>query len=413
MSFNNFNLNPRLNAGIQHAGYDIPTPIQLQAIPPAMAGQDIIGTAQTGTGKTAAFVLPMLHRLLADDSKRKVRALIITPTRELADQIHQMIQTLGRGTGQYSTTVYGGVSEQNQIKALKRGVEIVVACPGRLLDLINQGKVQLGNVELLVLDEADRMLDMGFLPDIKRILKHLPNQRQSLMFSATFSREIEQLARTYLKNPVRVAIGISRPAKTVMHKLYPVSQHLKRELLVHLLKKTKTDSVLIFTRTKHRAKRLAQQLHRDGYNVTSLHGNRSQSQRTSAITGFKGGDFEIMVATDIAARGLDIEHISHVINFDMPDTEDAYIHRIGRTGRAAREGEAFTFVTNEDDKMVRRLEKVMNQKLERAYLNDFDYDQPAPPREPRQPRADMGRKPQGQTRNGHRQKSRDRHKARN
>jgi ATP-dependent RNA helicase RhlE len=184
-------------------------------------------------------------------------------------------------------------------------------------------------------------------------------------------------------------------------------------LLVHLLKKTKTDSVLIFTRTKHRAKRLAQQLHRDGYKVTSLHGNRSQSQRTSAITGFKGGDFEIMVATDIAARGLDIEHISHVINFDMPDTEDAYIHRIGRTGRAAREGEAFTFVTNEDDKMVRRLEKVMNQKLERAYLNDFDYDQPAPPREPRQPRADMGRKPQGQTRNGHRQKSRDRHKARN
>jgi ATP-dependent RNA helicase RhlE len=393
LTFNTFNLDARLNAGIQQAGYTSPTPIQVQAIPLAMANKDIIGTAQTGTGKTATFVLPMLHQLLNSESNRKVRALIITPTRELADQINQTIKQLSKGTRISTITVYGGVSEKGQIDNLRRGADIVVACPGRLLDLINQGKAHLGNVETLVLDEADRMLDMGFLPDIKRILKHIPNQRQTLLFSATFAPEIEKLSRQYLKNPERVAIGIVAPAHTVTHKLYPVAEHLKREFLVHLLYKTKTRSVLIFTRTKHRAKRLAEQLGKDGYKVTSLHGNRSQSQRSSAISGFKAGTFEIMVATDVASRGLDIEHISHVINYDMPDTEDAYIHRIGRTGRATREGEAFTFVTREDEPMVRRLERVMKQSLERATFEDFDYAAPPKPKQPREPRE---ARPQGQ-----------------
>ncbi len=377
MNFNQFNLDSRLNTGIHQAGFEQPTPIQASAIPLALSGNDIIGTAQTGTGKTAAFVLPILHKLLKGP-RNKTRALIITPTRELAEQIHQTILELGKGTKLRSVTVYGGVGAKPQADALRSGVEIVVACPGRLLDHMQNRVADFNSIEMLVLDEADRMLDMGFLPDVKRIMKQLPRQRQTMLFSATFPNEIEQLAAQTLNQPKRVSIGLARPAHTVSHTLYPVPQHLKKNLLLRLLEETEMDSVLIFTRTKHRAQRLAKQLNQDGYSATSLHGNRSQSQRNSALNGFKKGQFEIMVATDIAARGLDIESVSHVINFDMPDTADAYIHRIGRTGRAERNGEAFTLTTPDDRSLVQKIEKIMDEKLPEKKLPGFDYSVPKP-----------------------------------
>jgi ATP-dependent RNA helicase RhlE len=379
VSFTQFNLDSRLQAGINHLGYTTPTAIQSAAIPPALAGRDLIGTAQTGTGKTAAFVLPILHHLLSGP-QRRVRALIVTPTRELAEQIHDSIHDLARGTNIRSATIYGGVGPGPQISALRSGVEILVACPGRLLDLIEQGYVKLDDIEVLVLDEADRMFDMGFLPSVKRILKYVPARRQTMLFSATFPNEIEQLAAQSLRQPQRIAIGLSRPVQTVTHALFPVPQHLKAGLLLELLKRTDTASVLIFARTRHRAHRLSQQIARAGYRVTSLHSDRTQGQRQSALNGFKNGTYQIMVATDIAARGLDVESISHVINFDMPDTADAFIHRIGRTGRAERSGDAFTLVTPDDSDMVRALEKIMSEPLPRQTLSDFDYkaSPPAP-----------------------------------
>jgi len=377
VSFIQFNLDSRLEAGINHLGYTTPTAIQIAAIPAALAGQDLIGTAQTGTGKTAAFVLPILHRLL-NVPGRRARALIVTPTRELAEQIHDSIRDLARGTNIRSATIYGGVGPGPQISAVRSGVEILVACPGRLLDLIEQGYVKLDGIEVLVLDEADRMFDMGFLPSIKRILKLVPARRQTMLFSATFPAEIEQLAAQSLRQPKRIAIGLSRPVQTVTHALFPVPQHLKAGLLLELLKRTDTASVLIFARTRHRAHRLSQQIAHAGYRVTSLHSDRTQGQRQSALNGFKDGTYQIMVATDIAARGLDVESISHVINFDMPDTADAYIHRIGRTGRAERSGDAFTLVTPDDADMVRSLEKIMSEPLPRQTLSDFDYRAPAP-----------------------------------
>jgi ATP-dependent RNA helicase RhlE len=385
VNFNQFNLDSRLLAGIKRAGYTTPTPIQIQAIPAALNGHDLIGTAQTGTGKTAAFVLPILHTLLSGPRKRS-RALIVTPTRELAEQIHQNIRMLSVGTNLRSGTIYGGVGSAPQIKALHNGVEILVACPGRLLDLVAQRHANLSKIEILVLDEADRMFDMGFLPDVRRIIKSIPAQRQTMLFSATFPHEVEKLASESLKQPKRIAVGLSRPAHTVSHALYPVPQHLKRGLLLALLKQTDTDSVLIFTRTKHRASRLQKQIKNAGYKVTSLHSDRTQGQRQSALTGFKNGQYQIMVATDIAARGLDVDSISHVINFDMPDTADAYIHRIGRTGRAKRSGDAFTLVTPDDDDMIRKLEKIMGHKLERQTIKGFDYTASAPPRSTPAPR---------------------------
>jgi ATP-dependent RNA helicase RhlE len=304
--------------------------------------------------------------------------LIITPTRELAEQIHQTIGSLSGGTNIRSIAIYGGVGPAAQIEALHRGVEIVVACPGRLLDHIQNKHAKLGELEVLVLDEADRMLDMGFLPDIKRILRHVPVRRQTMLFSATFPKDIERLAAQTLHRPKRVAIGLARPAHTVAHTLYPVPHHLKRGLLIKLLEQTDTNSVLIFTRTKHRAQRLAKQIARTDYKVISLHGDRTQSQRRSALKGFKHGKYQIMVATDIAARGLDIDRISHVINYDMPDTADAYINRIGRTGRAKRTGEAFTLITPDDQALVQKIEEIMKQKLPRQTLPDFDYDIPKP-----------------------------------
>src|SRR5574339_37577 len=324
--------------GIKRAGYETATPIQEAAIPAAVRGRDIIGTAQTGTGKTAAFVLPILTKLL-EGQRGQPRALIVTPTRELAEQINQVIRALSMGTGLRSATIYGGVGSDRQIKALRQGVEILVACPGRLLDLIQQRHAKMNCIEILVLDEADRMFDMGFLPDVRRVIKAVPTERQTMLFSATFPAEVELLAAQSLIEPQRISMGISKPAVTVTHALYPVPQHLKSALLLQLLKQIDTDSVLVFTRTKHRADKVARQIAHAGFRATSLHGNRTQGQRERALHGFKSGHFHIMVATDIAARGLDIESITHVINYDMPDTADDYIQRIGRTGSAKRKGD--------------------------------------------------------------------------
>jgi ATP-dependent RNA helicase RhlE len=384
LNFDQFKLDPRIMRGVRAAGYAAPTPIQATAIPPALAGHDLIGTAQTGTGKTAAFVLPLLQRMI-DGPRARARALIVTPTRELAEQINDAIRALGRHTGLRSATIYGGVPMPPQERALRDGVEILVACPGRLLDHINRGTARLDKLEALVLDEADRMFDMGFLPDVRRILSHLPAQRQTLLFSATFPTEIEQLAAQALKRPQRLAVGISKPATTVSHALYPVPQHLKTGLTLALLKQTDTRSVLIFTRTRHRATRLAAQLGRAGYRVASLHSDRSQSQRQAALDGFRTGAFQVMVATDIAARGIDVATISHVINYDIPDTTDAYIHRIGRTGRAEREGDAFTLITPNDDAAVRAIERVLGQAIPRRRLDGFDYAAPAPAQQPQGP----------------------------
>jgi ATP-dependent RNA helicase RhlE len=385
LNFDQFGLDPRLMQAVRSAGYVTPTPIQAAAIPPALEGHDMIGTAQTGTGKTAAFVLPILQRLLKGPRGR-ARALIVTPTRELAEQINDTIKVLGKGTGLRSATIYGGVPMGPQERALRDGVEILVVCPGRLLDHIDQGNAKLAGLEVLVLDEADRMFDMGFLPSVRRILSHVPANRQTMLFSATFPPEIEQLAGQALRNPKRVAVGLSKPANTVSHALYPVAQHLKTGLTLRLLEQTDARSVLIFTRTKHRASRLAAQLERSGYRVAALHGNRSQNQRQAALDGFRDGTFQILVATDIAARGIDVDRISHVINYDVPDTADAYIHRIGRTGRATREGDAFTLITSEDDATVRMIERAVGKPIARHTVAGFDYAAPAPPAQPQQGR---------------------------
>ncbi len=387
MNFSSFNLDSRLHGGITRLGFTVPTPIQEKAIPAVMRGEDIIATAQTGTGKTAAFVLPILHRLLQGRG-RQVRALIVTPTRELADQIHENIRSLATGTQIRSVTIFGGVSQSPQVRALQEGAEIIVACPGRLIDLVEQRRINLQSIEVLVLDEADRMFDMGFLPSIKKIIRMVPANRQTLLFSATFPDAVDQLARQALHNPTRISIGLSAPAETVAHALLPVPQHLKTALVMELLKTTDTQSVLIFTRTRHRAEKLARQIQQTGEKVTSLHSDRSQEQRKQAIKGFKSGNFRVMVATDIAARGLDVEGISHVINFDMPSTADDYIHRIGRTGRAHHTGDAFTFVTPDDFQMVRTLERIMPTEMETMMLDGFDYKvaAPIPTRTPSQAR---------------------------
>jgi ATP-dependent RNA helicase RhlE len=380
MSFSLFKFHPQIAAGVKALGYIIPTPIQVQAIPPVLAGKDVMGLAQTGTGKTAAFVLPILERLLPGPRGR-VRSLIIAPTRELAEQIHVAIGDLGRNTHLRSCTIYGGVGVNPQIQKLRAGVDIVVACPGRLLDHLNQKTINLANLEVLVLDEADRMFDMGFLPDVRRIVKQLPAKRQTLMFSATMADDIRKLTGEVLHDPVTVRVGHAAPADTVSHALYPVEQHLKTGLLMEVLKHTDTESVLIFTRTKHRAKRIGQQLEKSGYKAASLQGNLSQNKRQDALDGFRDGSYQILVATDIAARGIDVLSISHVINYDIPDTTDAYTHRIGRTGRVAKTGDAFTFVTREDEPLVKSIERVLGAKIERRILKDFDYEKSAPARD--------------------------------
>jgi ATP-dependent RNA helicase RhlE len=403
MEFGNFNFHPNVAAGVKAIGYITPTPIQEQAIPPVLKGHDVMGLAQTGTGKTAAFVLPILHRLMRGP-RGHVRALIIAPTRELAEQIHEAIVSMGKQTRLRSATIYGGVGLSPQSQKLRNGVEIVVACPGRLLDHINQRTIDLSRLEVLVLDEADRMFDMGFLPDVRKIIKHVPSQRQTLLFAATMPDDVRRLAHETLRAPVTVQVNYAAPINTVAHALYPVDQHLKTALLLELLRHTDTESVLIFTRTKHRAKRLGQQLEKAGYRAASLQGNLSQNRRQAALDGFRAGSYQILVATDIAARGIDVSSISHVINYDMPDTADAYTHRIGRTGRAAKTGDAFTFMTREDGDMVSSIERVLGDKVERRTLEGFDYKKQMPgrdtefarpPREPQRRREHKTIKPSG------------------
>ena len=377
MSFKRFNFHPSIMAGVRALGYVAPTPIQLQAIPPIMQGSDIIGLAQTGTGKTAAFVLPVLQRLMRGPRGR-VRAVVVSPTRELAEQTYEAINELGQQTGLQSIAIYGGVSIEQQIQKLRSGVEIAVACPGRLLDHLWRGTIDLSHLEVLVIDEADRMFDMGFLPDIRSILRCLLGQRQTLLFSATMPDDIRRLAQDILHDPVTVQIGRTVPATTVSHALYPVKQHLKTALLMGLLRYIETESVLVFTRTKHRTERVAQQLQRAGFKATSLQGNLSQYRRQAALDGFRTGSFKILVATDIAARGIDVLRISHVINYDMPESTDAYTHRIGRTGRVNKSGDALTFVTSADTAMVHDLEHLLNKTLERRTLQGFDYTVPSP-----------------------------------
>ncbi|MEW6489227.1 MAG: DEAD/DEAH box helicase [Thermodesulfobacteriota bacterium] len=391
MSFEAFQLHPHIAEGVQALGYVSPTPIQRESIPTVLQGRDVLGLAQTGTGKTAAFALPILQRLMRGP-RRRVRALVVAPTRELAEQIHESFADLGGRTGLRSATVYGGVGMNPQVQKLKAGVEIVVACPGRLLDHLAQKTIDLSGVEVLVLDEADRMFDMGFLPDIRRILKYLPAARQTLLFSATMPDDIRRLVREVLREPVTVQVDRATPATTVAHALYPVAAHLKTALLLELLRHTDTGSVLVFTRTKHRAKRVGEQLVKAGYRAASLQGNLSQNRRQAALDGFRDGSTQILVATDIAARGIDVSSISHVVNYDMPDTVDAYTHRIGRTGRAARTGDAFTLVSSEDDGLVRAIERALGAPLERRRIPGFDYAAPAPARDtefargPRPPR---------------------------
>jgi ATP-dependent RNA helicase RhlE len=373
VNFEQFSLDARLNKAIQEVGYETPTPIQQQAIPQVLNGRDVLGLAQTGTGKTAAFMLPILQRL-TKGALRQTRVLIIAPTRELAEQIHQTAVDLGKHTKIRSTAIYGGVGKQPQVNALRRGTEIVVACPGRLLDLASEGHVNFSQVEVFVLDEADRMFDMGFLPDVRRIIKLLPTQRQNLLFSATMPDDIRSLADSNLKNPATVQIGMIAPAKTVSHAIFPITHKLKKDLLITMLDQTATGRVLVFTRTKHRARNLARDLERRGHRTAALQGNMSQNKRQDAINGFREGKYDILVATDIAARGIDVAEISHVINFDMPDTVDAYTHRIGRTGRAEETGEAFTFAMPEDALMVRDIERLLGKKLERRQLEAFNYE---------------------------------------
>lgn len=376
-SFSDFNFAPPLERAIAAAGYENPTPVQAATIPIALAGRDLIGTAQTGTGKTAAFVLPILQHLLANPSKgRCTRAIVLTPTRELAEQINDAFKELGRFTKIRSASVYGGVGMNPQERALRGGADVIVACPGRLIDHVQRGNTNFSHVDMVVLDEADRMLDMGFLPPIKQILTFLPAKRQTMMFSATFAPELTKLTEETLRDPQRVDVDICAPPKTIAHALYPCPQHLKTPLVLQLLDQTDTNSVLIFTRTKHRADKLAQQIARAGYATTALHANKSQNQRQTALDDFRRGRCQILVATDIAARGLDIQTISHVVNYDIPDTADAYIHRIGRTGRAERDGDAITLVTRQDTGIVWDIEKALGSKIERIYLDDFDYKAP-------------------------------------
>ncbi len=376
-AFRAFGLDGRLERAICEAGFETPTPVQAATIPAGLEGHDIIGTAQTGTGKTAAFVLPILQHLLENPSRRPgTRVVVLTPTRELAEQVNAVFKQLGKYTKIKSATVYGGVGMGPQQRALRDGTEIIVACPGRLLDHMDRGNTNFSTVDKLVLDEADRMLDMGFLPPIKRILSKLPSDRHTLLFSATFAPELNQLAADHLKNPQRIAVDLHAPATTVAHALYPCPQHRKTALVLRLLEKTDTQSVLIFIRTKHKASQVAEQIEKAGYSTAALHANKSQSQRQTALKDFRSGRCQIMVATDIAARGLDVESISHVINYDIPDTADTYIHRIGRTGRAERTGHALTLVTREDKGLVYEIEKVLGDTIECVKLEDFDYSIP-------------------------------------
>jgi len=380
--FEELPLHPSLHAGAREMGYETATPIQSRAIPEAVLGRDLVATAQTGTGKTAAFLLPILERTL-DLPPGRVYALVLTPTRELALQAEEFLKKLGRHTHRRGVAVYGGVGLEPQIHALRAGAEIVVATPGRLLDLMERGHLDWRELKILVLDEADRMLDMGFLPDVRRILRALPRERQTMLFSATMPPAVVELAREFLRAPKMVHVDPTIVAAVgVTHLALPVPSYLKAELLREVLLDETMSSVLVFTRTKHRANRLAQQLSRWGISAGVIHGNRSQSQRVRALEGFRVGSHRVLVATDIAARGIDVEGVSHVVNFDVPHEPEVYIHRVGRTARAQRRGDAFTLVSPEEEADFAQVEKLLGFALPRAKVPGFAYDaRPAPVRE--------------------------------
>jgi ATP-dependent RNA helicase RhlE len=372
MPFTRLGLSEAMVEGVKAMGYVEPTPIQLRAIPLILSGRDVIGSAQTGTGKTAAFALPILSQL--GQHEPKPRLLVLEPTRELAAQVETAIHDFARFTNLRTTVIFGGVGYERQREALRKGVDILVATPGRLLDHMQQGTCRLDHVKFLVLDEADRMLDMGFLPDVRRILDRCPRERHSSLFSATIPPEIETLIQWAMKNPETVEIGARRtPAETVKHVIYPVSEAQKTDLLLELLNRVNYDSVIVFCRTKHGADRIAHRLKRSNHAVAVLHSNRTQREREQALRGFRDGRFEVLVATDIAARGLDILDVSHVINYDVPQHPEDYIHRIGRTGRAEATGDAFTIMVAEDSRHVQAIERFISQKIPRVKMEGFDY----------------------------------------
>ncbi|MEY2486689.1 MAG: ATP-dependent helicase RhlE [Verrucomicrobiota bacterium] len=399
MPFRALQLSPPILKAIEEAGYTEPTPIQLAAIPEILAGKDVIGIAQTGTGKTAAFILPILTKLVAADAngnRRGICALVVAPTRELVVQIEENARAYAKHLPLRMATIFGGVSERPQIEALRSGVDLVVATPGRLLDLMGQGRINFSSIQFLVLDEADRMLDMGFLPPIRQIVKALPQKRQTLMFSASLSREIEALTHEFQRSPKIIEIGRrANPAETVTQFVYEVNPHLKPALLLHLLGDPQFDTVLVFTRTKHGADRIARRLEGTGIKTGTIHSNRSQSQRLRALKDFKSGAVRVLVATDIAARGIDVDDISHVVNYDFPMHSEDYVHRIGRTGRAHAVGDAISFVTPEDQGQLRSLERFIGRGIVRKRAEGFDYNAAAPPRENRgrgEPRNALPRK---------------------
>ena len=405
-SFESLGLLPELLRAVAEQGYTEPTPIQSQAIPVVLSGRDLLGAAQTGTGKTAGFTLPLLQRLAPFATKsfspalHPVRCLILTPTRELAIQVAESVKTYGKHVPLRSFCVYGGVNINPQIEELKRGVEILIATPGRLLDLVGQKAVNLGKVQILVLDEADRMLDMGFIPDIKRIIALLPLQRQTLLFSATFSDEIRKLAQQFQKDPATVEVARrNEPIALVTQYVHLVDANRKRELLSHLVKKNNWEQVLVFCKTKHGSNRLASQLQRDHINADAIHGNKSQSARIRALEDFKVGKVKVLVATDIAARGLDIEELPHVVNFDLPHVPEDYVHRIGRTGRAGSTGEALSLVSHEDRPLLGAIERLINRKIEVREVDGFDRGAPAAHK--REQRAEA--QPAGREEKSHRQ----------
>jgi ATP-dependent RNA helicase RhlE len=377
MPFRALGLEGRVLTAVQEAGYTEPTPIQSAAIPLALAGHDLIGIAQTGTGKTAAFTLPILTQLAKaapNGPRRGTRVLVLAPTRELAAQIEESIRTYGKHLPVRMATVFGGVGEHAQIQALRSGVDIIIATPGRLLDLMDRGCANFTGLQFLVLDEAERMLDMGFLPDIRRVVRALPQKRQTLLFSATLSKEIEALTHEFQHAPRVVQIGRrASPAETVTQLVYEVPKHLKPALLVHLLRDPGMDMVLVFSRMKHGADRIARKLEQHGIKTAALHSNRSQQQRLRALKDFKSGAVRVLVATDIAARGIDVDGISHVVNFDFPMHPEDYVHRIGRTGRAHAVGDAISFVTPEDHPALRSLERFIGRGIVRKKAEGFDY----------------------------------------
>jgi len=386
MSFQALGLDPKILQAVKEAGYTEPTPIQLAAIPPILAGHDLIGIAQTGTGKTAAFTLPMLTRLasvIGDGRQRGTRALVLAPTRELVLQIEENVKAYGKHLPFRVATIFGGVGEQPQINALRAGTHLIIACPGRLMDLMQRRYADFSQLQYLVLDEADRMLDMGFLPSIRQIVRSLPQKRQTLLFSASLSKEIETLTHEFQRAPKLVQIGRrANPAETVTQLVYEVPKHLKTALLVQLLKDPAMNMVLIFSRMKHAADRLARQLEQSGIKTATLHSNRSQNQRLKALKDFKDGAVRVLVATDIAARGIDVDGISHVVNYDFPMHSEDYVHRIGRTGRAHAVGDAISFVTNEDHGELRALERFIGRGIVRKKAEGFNYSATPPPFNP-------------------------------